>query len=292
MGWVNFSTDNADYTLVYAAHIRDADDAVFQDGQIESLDAIVLENTGHGPGITGVSQMSLSFLPHVYETIMKQSHKHNKRIYLLDANVSALGLAGGLALFALPAVVAGKSFSAAKEDITEACDREKTDRRQFLKGLGKGLLGLWLLNGYSGFFLATFIEGESPNCIESTAASVHRLPPNPLVEGRNCVAARKMEEFVVPLLKVNKEKKPKIAVVFGGGHSGIKECLQGKAWRDSVLAAYKQVNYAGFDIYTLDDVWEMWPSDGKSWCSSSHEPLLYKIFEQHWCAVRYKSGLF
>ncbi|MDD4877578.1 MAG: hypothetical protein PHO02_00905 [Candidatus Nanoarchaeia archaeon] len=284
MGWVNFSTDNADYTLVYAAHLKDADDAVFNDGQIESLDAIVLENTGHGPGITGASQFGLDCLPKIYETIMKQSHKHDKWVYLLDANVSPFGLAAGIAMMSIPLFAAGYVLSSAKEDIREASEHEKTDRRQFLKGIGKGLLGMYLLNGYSGFFLGSFTKGESPNAVETAAASVHRLPPNPLVELRNCVAARKTEEFVVPRLKDWKEKRPKIAVVFGGGHSGLKECLQGKVWRDSVLAAYKQANYLGLDIYTLDNIWEMWPSytDYKD-C---------KILEQNWCAARYKSGLF
>ncbi|MDI6737185.1 MAG: hypothetical protein QME12_01575 [Nanoarchaeota archaeon] len=284
MGWVNFSTYNADYLLVYAAHLRDADDAVFNDENITSLDAIVLENAGHGPHVTGGSQLGLGFLPKFYETIMKQSHKHSKLIYLLDADVSAFGLAAGIALFAAPLVLAKKAFGQAKQDIRGACDNEKTDRRQFLKGFTKGIFGLWLLNGYSGMFAAALTKGETHNYIESATSSVHRLPPNPFVEGRNCVAARKTEEFVVPLLKEYRERRPKIAIVFGGGHSGLKECLQGKAWRDSVLAAYKQANYLGLDIYTLDNVWEMWPS--------TSEYKDYEIFGQNWRATKYKSGLF
>ena len=282
MGYVHFSTDNADYVLVYAAHLRDDD--VFNDEKIKSLDAIVLENTGHGPEITGASQFGIDCLPKIYETIMKQSHKHDKLIYLVDADVSPFGLAAGIALMSIPLFAAGYALSSAKEDIRESSDNAKTDRRQFVKGIGKGLLGMCLLNGYSGFFLGSFIKGESPNVVETAAASVYRLPPNPLIEGRNCVAARKIEEFVVPILKEHKEKRPKIAVVFGGGHSGMKECLQGKAWRDSVLAAYKQANYLGLDIYTLDNVWEMWPSD------LSYGD--YQIFGQNWFAARYKSGLF
>ena len=216
---------------------------------------------------------------------MKQSYKHNKKIYLLDAGVSAFGLAAGIAAFSLPLFLAPSVFSSAKEDIRGASEHEKTDRRQFLKGIAKGLFGLWLLNGYSGFFSAALIEGESPNYIESVAASVHRIPPSPFLEARNCVAARKIEEFVVPVLKEHKEKVPKIAVVFGGGHSGLKECLQGKAWRDSVLAAYKQANYLGLDIYTLNTVWEMW------YFLMSNTAIM-RFSYQNWFAEKYKSGLF
>ena len=284
MGYVPFSTDNADYFLVYAAHLRDADDDVFNDEKIKSLDAIVLENTGNDPLMTGSSQFGLSFLPPFYETIMKQSHKHSKLIYLLDANVSAFGAAAGLLMGILPLALATGALSQAKQDIRQACDNEKTDRRQFLKGLGKGLLGMWLLNGYSGLAAAALIEGETPNIIESAASSVHRLPPNPVIEARNCVAARKTEEFVVPLLKSYKERRPNIAIVFGGFHSGMKECLQGKAWRDTVLAAYKQANYLGLDIYTLNKVWEMLPS------VLSYGD--YEILGQKWFAQRYNCGLF
>lgn len=256
----------------------------FNDENITSLDAIVLENTGQGPAVTGSSQLGLSFLPHFYETIMKQSYKHNKKIYLLDAGISAFGLAAGAIAFSLPLLFAPSVFSSAKEDIRESYEHEKPDRRQFLKGITKGLFGMWLLNGYSGFFAGALLDGEMSNAIGAAASSVHRLPPNPFVEGRNCVAARKIEEFVVPLLKEYAEKRPKITIVFGGGHSGLKECLQEKIWRDSVLAAYKQANYLGLDIYTLNTVWEMWPSDlgyGD-----------YKIFGQNWFTEPYNCRLF
>lgn len=284
MAYVPFSTDNADYILVYSAHIRDARDDIFNDSKIDSLDAIVLESTDNTPAAIGGSQFGLRFLPPAYGTILRQSHKHGKRIYLADADVSPFGLAASAIALAAPMAVAAAAFSSAKNDIRNAYDNEKPDRRQFLRGLGKGLLGLWLVNGYSGFFLGSFIEGETPNVLESAAASVHRIPPSPLLEARNCAAARKIEDFIVPLLKSYQKKRPKIAVVFGGGHSGMKECLQGKAWRDAVLFAYKQANYLGLDIHNLSRVWEIWPSH------SDYRDC--EILGQNWFAQAYNCGLF
>lgn len=284
MGYVHFSTDNADYVLVYAAHIKDAKDDVFNDGNMESLDAIVLENTGHDPSAMGSSQYGLSFLPPVYGTILKQSHKHSRKIYLVDAGASLFGFAAGVVMASVPLYLGLNALSQSKEDIRQSYEHEKPDRREFLKGVCKGLFGMWLLNGYSGFLFGALSKGETPNVLESAAASVHRIPPNPLVEGRNCVAARKIEEFVAPLVRENNEKRPRIAIVFGGGHSGMKECLQGKAWRDSVLKAYKEANYLGLDIYTLPYVWEMWPSDlGYGDC---------KLLGQDWFTARYNCELF
>ncbi|MFA5887405.1 MAG: hypothetical protein WC852_01705 [Candidatus Nanoarchaeia archaeon] len=284
MGYVPFSTENADYVLVYAAHFSDTDDDIFNDEKIKSLDAIVIENSGWPPETMSCSYNGVSFLPPAYKTIITQSHKQSKFIYLVDACPSVLGRAASYALMGVPLVCGAYSVAEARKDIRNACEHEKTDRRQFLKGLGKGLFGMWLLNGYSGLLFGTLSEGETSNVIESAAASVHRIPPSPLLEARNCAAARKIEEFVAPLLKGYKEKKPKIAIVFGGGHSGMKECLQGKEWRDSVLYAYKQVNYLGLDIYTLPDVWEMWPS----YLNSGD----YQLFDQNWCSQYYNSKLF
>lgn len=40
----SFSTENADYRLVYAAHFLETKEDIFDEGKIESLDAIVLES--------------------------------------------------------------------------------------------------------------------------------------------------------------------------------------------------------------------------------------------------------
>src|SRR3989344_1262646 len=46
-------------------------------------------------------------------------------------------------------------------------------------------------------------------------------------EGRNAIIARKIEEFVVPLM-AGRERKPSIGLIFGAAHMGIKTKLQSK----------------------------------------------------------------
>lgn len=284
MSYDHFSTGNADYAQVYSSHFLDTDDDVFNDEKMKSLDAIVLENSGEIPLMTESSQLGLDFLPPMYGTIMKQSHKHGKTIYLLDADLSLMGIPLSLLFGALPLFFAGKAFSQAKDDFKEAYDGEKTGRRQFLKGFAKGLLGMWLVNGYLLPPAAATGKGETHGLLESASSSVHRIPPNPAIEVRSCIAARKIEEFVVPRIKCYGVERPSLAIAFGALHLGMKECLQSKPWRDSVLRLYKEINYLGIDISTLGDVWEMWPSSG--------DYGDYEIFGQKWNAQLFNCRLF
>lgn len=83
---------------------------------------------------------------------------------------------------------------------------------------------------------------------------------NPLSQGRDALNARKIEEFVVPQLRERSGKvHPKIALVFGSMHIGLKYHLKSKQRRDATLWNWRNLNfgkYAGFNKKELNKVWE------------------------------------
>lgn len=86
-------------------------------------------------------------------------------------------------------------------------------------------------------------------------------------EGRNAVCARKIEEYLVPMIAKNKRKRPRIGIHVGAGHAGLEYDLGSKGRRDSTLDKFRDPNsgrYAGFDLIGLDKVYEA-NFNGKKW---------------------------
>ncbi|MBI2673332.1 hypothetical protein HYX19_03670 [Candidatus Woesearchaeota archaeon] len=83
---------------------------------------------------------------------------------------------------------------------------------------------------------------------------------DPIVECRNAINARKIEEFVVPrITKPNSNKPPKIGLIFGTGHIGLEYSLKSKKRRDFTLWNWRNLNfrrYCGLNIAELNKVYE------------------------------------
>lgn len=99
------------------------------------------------------------------------------------------------------------------------------------------------------------------------------LLQDPIVEGRNAINALKIEEFVAPYLAemIGKER-PRIGMVYGTGHIGLKRDLQSKRRRDFTLFNWGSLNFgrwAGFEKDSLNRVYE----------ARAHGPGLWEIIE-------------
>ncbi len=95
-----------------------------------------------------------------------------------------------------------------------------------------------------------FKEEKINNTFKRLHADFNFLAQHPASEGRNAINARKIEEFVVPMLvKVLNKERPKIGMVFGAGHTGLEYDLKSKKRRDFTIWNYRNFNfgkYAGF----------------------------------------------
>jgi len=86
----------------------------------------------------------------------------------------------------------------------------------------------------------------------------HNLIQDPACAGRNAINAKKIEEFIVPKVKKDTgKKKPKIGLIYGASHLGLKHDLESKLRREITLFNWKYLNFgkfSGFDLKNLDKV--------------------------------------
>ena len=98
-----------------------------------------------------------------------------------------------------------------------------------------------------------------------------------VMEARNAVFARKIEEYLAPELQQQLGRKPKIGMVFGAGHVGLEYDLKSKRRRDFTLWNWRNLNFrrwSGFDKELLGKVYEA-RHDGLEWQVTEHETGLF-----------------
>lgn len=288
MGYAPFSTASADYYLVYADHNIVTHEEIFDKGKIKSLDAIVLEDTGSGVYVLEQKTHEAPGKPVQYEFIAKAAHEAGKPIFLADAENTKAGdmlhNAGWITTGIIGlgfSVLAGISAYKIKKKIKQ---QENISRRDFIKLGMLGALGAYIIGtgaGAAGSYVFRG-EGRRTDIMETAGAMYHRIIPTPVLEARNAISARKIEEFIVPLLQARILKRPKIAVVYGIEHMGIEGCLQHKWWRDTVIWLYNGMDYPGLTKSGIDVVKEISPS-GDGWL---------KIAGNFWNTKEHNCGLF
>ena len=267
MGYTRFSTANADYALVYADHDKVTHEEIFDKGHIESLDAIVLEDCSSGPFT--LEEVKKGIIQ--YEFIAKAAHAAKKQVFFADVNTTTGGdnahkkiVIWEAAVGVMLAITAWINTYRIRKKIRE---QETISRRDFLKTAATGTLGAIILGSGAGAAGSYFFsgEGESTELMPDAGAAFHRIAPTPVIEARNAITARKVEEYVVPALKRKLGRNPNLAVVYGIEHMGLEGCLQHKWWRDAVIGLYKIIDYPGLEKDGLNKVEEAVPADKGGW---------------------------
>jgi|SRR3989344_6806045 len=103
------------------------------------------------------------------------------------------------------------------------------------------------------------------------------LAQRPGNEARNALNARKLEEFVVPLMTERVGRKPHLGLIFGAAHMGLKPDLQSKRRRDFTLWNWRNFNFgrwAGFMEEDLNLVQEA-NYNGMKWEVQTYTPHLF-----------------
>ncbi len=92
-----------------------------------------------------------------------------------------------------------------------------------------------------------------PRIIHQYSALVERLEADSLTLGRSVVAAEKIDEFVTPMVsKLNRNRRPKIGIIYGTGHQMVVDFLRSQENRKRFLAKYQRSGFRGFDKDRLD----------------------------------------
>jgi hypothetical protein len=148
----------------------------------------------------------------------------------------------------------------------DALKIKSISRRDFLKRLGIKLPLLALATQISPEFSCLIFAvpltgkgrvGKAREFLRKIDSKRTYLLPHPLVELRNAVVAKKLDESIAPMLKKELERngvkrKPVIWCVWGAGHTGFIECLKSRKRRERVLRLYKGKIKWFYDPKTID----------------------------------------
>lgn len=122
-------------------------------------------------------------------------------------------------------------------------------------------------------------EKRVDGCILKVIANWEFVVQTPIGEGRNAINARKIEEYVAPLVTERLGRKPYLGLIFGAGHMGLKPDLQSKRRRDFTLWNWKNFNFSkwsGFVQEHLNLVHEA-NYDGKEWNIQTYTTNLFDL---------------
>jgi hypothetical protein len=248
-----FSTGNADYRLVYAMHLFETNEDIFEKDKIESLDAIILER-----GQLSIPDDFLGYRQ--YRGILKKAYAAEKPVYIVDVGSSILGTVADFAVFAAFLFAGTKCIHSLVHDIKKKNKAErKFSRRDFLKMGAKGAIGLGISAGILSGFESALTDGQTNGICPTISASFYNAFPTPAVTLRNAITARKTEEYVAPLLAAKAGRKPTIALVYAGAHAGIEGCIEHKWWRDRLIGLSGITGNIAVEKGELNRVYELVP---------------------------------
>ena len=232
MTYTEFSTKNADYILQLGIHGRENNHSVYR---FKGIDALVLENSR----FEQISPLAYIDDPQYGHAV---NHCIKKEIPIFNTDAESKFNREYLNFF-------GEFYA--------------------IMALGTNLIPTFPLNFLAPASLllfdwkitktASLNKDSLGNFSEKIISNKNYLLQNPLVEGRNAINAKKIEEFVAPILKDRLKRRPKIGMIYGAAHAGIKHDLQSRR-RNFTLWNWKKLNFSefsGFDKKNLNKVFEV-----------------------------------
>lgn len=116
----------------------------------------------------------------------------------------------------------------------------KISRRAFLE-VSFGILGSEMLamapNLSSNHLVHS--DGDSGPILPWIVYNRYNFVDSHIVTMRDAINARKIEEYVAPLLRGRLGRKPRIALVYGAAHAGLEYCIRDKGHRDGIIDSFK-----------------------------------------------------
>ncbi len=254
MSSVTYSTENAQYTQLYAVHTLPVNDPVLVPSNANSVDAIVLE-AYHSEAWFNL--LWKSEFKQYHDRLFTMAQRTGTPIYIVDVLTTAAGRGfESLAGIGLDSAGLLLAYDGAKK-VRDQMKGGTMSRRQFSKFFtlqsAKVALGTFLgLHLFHEWY--TTSTGHNPELLARANAVRMHLIPTPQLELRNSIAAKKIEEYVAPELRERLGRKPNIVLVYGAGHSGLKEDLQHQGLRNFYVVLYRALGFPGIDTTYLDTV--------------------------------------
>ncbi len=238
MSYIEFKTSGVEYRLILSRH------GTKRKEPIDGLDALVVETGSiwqedYAGGLTKDRELA---------NYLEEIAKRNIPIYSVDnkGRSYSLHMATDFGHMLVPPLMAyGVSKLSGADNYTAYNIALGTFWGETLIIVLSSSLG----NGISKFFVK----------INSALSLVRQAPREEL---RNALAAKKIKKGVVPHLLAQyperfQERNPRIGIIYGAGHSGIKECLESDLRAGFTLGLHK---YYGLrfilDRDTLRDFYE------------------------------------
>ena len=205
MSYTDFSTKNADYRLILSMHLKKNKESV------KGLDAIVLE----GADGTIAGTLEGGFFGNMYGTaqylhLIKTAEKEKITLYNADVMPRIF--------LALIEIVAFGNFY-------------------------PGVVPSFLNFVFYPAAITSFFKGKTLPGLTDYVGLPTWLIQGAIMELRNAICARKTEEFIAPREKEKLGRKPKIGIVYGAMHAGIKLDLKYKKMRDFTIWNHKKLNF-------------------------------------------------
>ncbi|MBU2637647.1 MAG: hypothetical protein KJ955_01610 [Nanoarchaeota archaeon] len=238
MSYSRFSTGNAEYWLnMGTGHDLMMYEPVFSEGRISSLDAIVIEDCGIGPIMLSDSDSENAVL-------VRAAKRNRVDIYLLDIIVREdIAKYVDFEHSAKVAGLVGAFLCAAAGSLLR--HKKKLTRRRMIGLLGGALASAAV--AATGFLPVSAVSSLQEQGVEASEFDMDvvsletQLIQTEGITLRNAVNARKIEEYLAPMLRQNLGRKPRIALVYGPLHAGVKNYLQDKQARDSIIREFENV---------------------------------------------------
>jgi hypothetical protein len=268
MAGVDYKTKTADYRQVYEIHTLPVKDPAFEDPQRPSIDAVVLE--AYHPEKWFEAYWK-SPIRQNHKAVLEFAQKAGKPIYVVDVLTTVgAGTFEDLSSLALDGAGLAMLYDGTKR-IRDAA-RAKTSRREFFKTISQKMPEV-----AAGAFFASHLiyegvaiqSGEMPEPIAKVQALRTHILPTPRFGLRDAICARKIDEYVAPELQERLGRRPRIAIVCGAGHSGLRQDLQVPWLRDLYIRLYRSLGYPGIDTTYLDVVTNL-QQDGAGHYSLTH----------------------
>ncbi len=238
MSYVDFHTKGVDYRIILCAHYVPLNE------QIKGLDALVVETSSLDHSTFGPQIISRPELTNYVDYL----RDNNIPIYSVDNKGNKnekLNFFSNFPHFFLPCFAAGyaaKYFGVSDAELIAL----GTLLAQVLPGI---------IVGFSGNKKAPAILRK----MISLSSLVQQAPRNEL---RNAIAAAKIKHGVIPRLREKysdrfQNRPPRVGIIYGAMHAGIKECLESKTRTNLSFALHKFYGRKLFtDQKTLDNVTE------------------------------------
>jgi len=100
---------------------------------------------------------------------------------------------------------------------------------------------------------------------------------SPMVEGRNAFHSEKIENYIADRVYRKVKKKPKIGLVYGAAHSGIRDDILSAKRRNITIWNYRNLNFRKYSGFVQDQLNIIYEANyiEKSWKIKKHKVNLF-----------------